>query len=70
MDLQGTNQSTREMVDINMVNAVAVLRQKWSDDLLGRVLHGSIGNRLVLHPSFPASTTPALPGSSFQLQEA
>jgi hypothetical protein len=51
----GTNQSTREMVDINMVKAVAVFLQKWSDDLLGRVLHGSIGNRLVLvsSPIFP-----------------
>jgi hypothetical protein len=49
----GTNQSTREMMDINMVKCVAVFLQKWSDDLLGRVLQ--IGNRpvLVSSPIFP-----------------
>ena len=70
-EFTGTNQSTREMVDINMVKCVAVFVTKWSDDLLGCVLHGSIEivPCLSLHPSFPASTTPTLLGSSFQQQE-
>jgi len=57
-EFTGTNQSTREMVDINMVKCVAVLVQKWSDDLLGCVLHGSI--EIVSSPIFPRIHDPNL----------
>lgn len=45
-----------------MVKCVAVFPQKWLDDLLGRVLHGSIGNRpvLVIPPIFPRIHDPNL----------